>query len=83
MTLIDGETWIGLGVDVKADIYEGLLEKNAQDIKTGAGLGADGTAVVLPFMAGQSQLLSLCLQIPHFERRVHNQSVVDRGGDDG
>ena len=37
ITLIDGETWIGLGVDFKSDIYEGLLEKNAQDIKTGAG----------------------------------------------
>jgi type I restriction enzyme M protein len=37
ITLIDGETWIGLGIDVKSDIYEGLLEKNAQDIKTGAG----------------------------------------------
>ena len=37
VTLIDGETWIGLGIDVKSDIYEGLLEKNAQDVKTGAG----------------------------------------------
>lgn len=35
--LIDGETWIGLGVDVKGEIYEGLLEKNAQDTKSGAG----------------------------------------------
>jgi len=35
--LIDAEEWIGLDVDVKADIYEGLLEKNAQDIKSGAG----------------------------------------------
>ena len=35
--LIDGETWIGLDVDVKGEIYEGLLEKNAQDIKSGAG----------------------------------------------
>lgn len=35
--LINGETWVGLDVDVKADIYEGLLEKNAQDIKSGAG----------------------------------------------
>ncbi|MFN8464579.1 MAG: class I SAM-dependent DNA methyltransferase [Caldilineaceae bacterium] len=35
--LIDGETWVGLNVDVKADIYEGLLEKNAQDTKSGAG----------------------------------------------
>lgn len=35
--LIDGETWMGLEIDVKADIYEGLLEKNAQDTKSGAG----------------------------------------------
>lgn len=35
--LIDGETWRGLEVDVKGDIYEGLLEKNAQDTKSGAG----------------------------------------------
>jgi type I restriction enzyme M protein len=35
--LIDGETWTGLGIDVKGEIYEGLLEKNAQDIKSGAG----------------------------------------------
>ena len=35
--LIDGENWTGLGADVKGDIYEGLLEKNAQDTKCGAG----------------------------------------------
>ena len=35
--LINGETWMGLDIDVKADIYEGLLEKNAQDTKSGAG----------------------------------------------
>ncbi len=35
--LINAEIWVGLGVDVKSDIYEGLLEKNAQDIKSGAG----------------------------------------------
>jgi type I restriction enzyme M protein len=35
--LIDGETWIGLDMDVKGEIYEGLLEKNAGDIKSGAG----------------------------------------------
>jgi type I restriction enzyme M protein len=37
ISLIDEETWVGLGIDVKGDIYEGLLEKNAQDIKSGAG----------------------------------------------
>lgn len=37
ISLIDRETWIDLSLDVKAEIYEGLLEKNAQDIKSGAG----------------------------------------------
>jgi type I restriction enzyme M protein len=37
LELIEGETWIGLGIDVKGEIYEGLLEKNAQDTKSGAG----------------------------------------------
>ena len=35
--LIDKETWIALSADVKGDAYEGLLEKNAQDVKGGAG----------------------------------------------
>lgn len=35
--LIDKETWLSLDSDVKGDAYEGLLERNAQDIKTGAG----------------------------------------------
>ncbi|MGD0339601.1 MAG: class I SAM-dependent DNA methyltransferase [Bacteroidota bacterium] len=35
--LIDGETWSGLDIDVKGEIYEGLLEKNAEDTKSGAG----------------------------------------------
>ncbi len=37
VSLIDGETWIGLGVDVKGAIYEGLLERNAAEVKSGAG----------------------------------------------
>ncbi len=35
--LIDREEWSTLDVDVKGDAYEGLLEKNAEDTKTGAG----------------------------------------------
>src|SRR5207302_2716707 len=35
--LIEGESWLGLGVDVKGAIYEGLLERNAQEVKSGAG----------------------------------------------
>jgi type I restriction enzyme M protein len=37
ITLINGETWVGLDIDTKGEIYEGLLEKNAQDTKSGAG----------------------------------------------
>jgi type I restriction enzyme M protein len=35
--LINDETWVGMDIDVKGEIYEGLLEKNAQDTKSGAG----------------------------------------------
>ncbi len=35
--MINAETWIGMDVDVKGEIYEGLLQKNAEDIKGGAG----------------------------------------------
>ena len=30
VSLIDKENWSGLDIDTKAEIYEGLLEKNAQ-----------------------------------------------------
>jgi len=35
--MIDHENWSVLPVDVKGEIYEGLLERNAQDVKGGAG----------------------------------------------
>jgi type I restriction enzyme M protein len=35
--LIDKEDWSTMSADVKGDAYEGLLEKNAQDTKGGAG----------------------------------------------
>jgi type I restriction enzyme M protein len=35
--LIDKENWSIMSADVKGDAYEGLLEKNAQDVKGGAG----------------------------------------------
>jgi type I restriction enzyme M protein len=35
--LIDQEQWSSIATDVKGDAYEGLLEKNAQDTKSGAG----------------------------------------------
>lgn len=35
--LIDRENWSSMGADIKGSIYEGLLEKNAEDTKSGAG----------------------------------------------
>lgn len=35
--LIDKEQWLSMSADVKGDAYEGLLERNAQDVKGGAG----------------------------------------------
>lgn len=35
--MIDKESWVRMGADVKGEIYEGLLEKNAEDTKSGAG----------------------------------------------
>ena len=35
--LIDKENWSAMSADVKGDAYEGLLEKNAQETKSGAG----------------------------------------------
>ena len=37
ITMIDEEDWLGMDVDVKGAIYEGILEKNGQDKKSGAG----------------------------------------------
>jgi len=38
VSLIDSEgPWIGKSVDVKGEIYEGLLERNAAEVKSGAG----------------------------------------------
>jgi type I restriction enzyme M protein len=35
--MVDETEWVVLGADTKGEIYEGLLEKNAEDTKSGAG----------------------------------------------
>ena len=35
--MIDKEKWVSMSSEVKGEIYEGLLQKNAEDIKSGAG----------------------------------------------
>lgn len=35
--MIEHEKWVSMSSDVKGEIYEGLLQKNAEDVKSGAG----------------------------------------------
>ena len=35
--MIDEQDWVGMDTDTKGDLYEGLLQKNAEDTKSGAG----------------------------------------------
>ena len=37
MQMIDSENWSELDVDVKGEVYEGLLARNAEDVRGGAG----------------------------------------------
>ena len=37
VAMLDKEKWVSMSSYVKGEIYEGLLQKNAEDIKSGAG----------------------------------------------
>ena len=49
--LIGREDWSAMAADVKGDAYEGLLEKNAQDVKGGAGQYFTPRAVIQAMVA--------------------------------
>ena len=48
--LIDQETWVGMDIDVKGTIYEGLLQKNAEETKSGAGQYFTPRALIEPIV---------------------------------
>jgi type I restriction enzyme M protein len=48
--LIDKETWTSMEADVKGDAYEGLLQKNAEDTKSGAGQYFTPRALIEPIV---------------------------------
>lgn len=49
--LIDAEKWISLDADTKGDLYEGLLQKNAEDTKSGAGQYFTPRAIIQAMVA--------------------------------
>jgi len=52
--LIGKENWSAMSADVKGDAYEGLLERNAQDVKGGAGQYFTPRAVIDAIIACSS-----------------------------
>lgn len=51
INMIDMEQWSIMGADIKGKIYEGLLEKNAEDTKSGAGQYFTPRALIKTMMA--------------------------------
>ncbi|HOB62423.1 MAG TPA: class I SAM-dependent DNA methyltransferase [Candidatus Competibacteraceae bacterium] len=49
--MIDAENWISLDADTKGDLYEGLLQKNAEDTKSGAGQYFTPRAIIQAMVA--------------------------------
>ncbi len=49
--LIDAEKWISMDADTKGDLYEGLLQKNAEDTKSGAGQYFTPRAIIQAMVA--------------------------------
>ncbi|MEH8016521.1 type I restriction-modification system subunit M [Rheinheimera muenzenbergensis] len=49
--LIDAENWISMDADTKGDLYEGLLQKNAEDTKSGAGQYFTPRAIIQAMVA--------------------------------
>ena len=57
--MIDKEKWVSMSSDVKGEIYEGLLQKNAEDVKSGAGQYFTGMQAKLQIGAGSEQNISV------------------------
>ncbi|MCC5923916.1 MAG: N-6 DNA methylase, partial [Crocinitomicaceae bacterium] len=68
--MIGKEQWTMIGADVKGDIYEGLLEKNAADTKSGAGQYFTPRALI--------QAMVECVA-PEPKKKIHDPSCGTGG----
>lgn len=68
--MIGKEQWTMVGADIKGDIYEGLLEKNASDTKSGAGQYFTPRALI--------QAMVECLA-PQPGKKIHDPSCGTGG----
>ncbi len=70
IVLIDSQSWPSLGADTKGAIYEGLLQKNAEDTKSGAGQYFTPRPLI--------QAIVACVQ-PKFGRTVYDPACGTGG----
>ena len=68
--LMNEQQWSGLGIDVKGEIYEGLLEKNAEDVKTGAGQYFTPRALIKAIV---------CVMMPEPGQTIHDPACGTGG----
>ena len=68
--LMNEQQWTGLGIDVKGEIYEGLLEKNAEDVKTGAGQYFTPRALIKAIV---------CVMMPEPGQTIHDPACGTGG----
>jgi len=68
--MIGREQWTMVGADIKGDIYEGLLEKNAADTKSGAGQYFTPRALI--------KAMVQCIA-PASEKKIHDPSCGTGG----
>jgi hypothetical protein len=61
--LIDGETWIEMGIDIKGEIYKGFLEKKAQGTKSGAGQHLTPRALIQTIVNNTARLCVMNLYL--------------------
>lgn len=64
VSLIDNETWLGLDVDVKGAIYEGLLQKNATETKGGAGQYFTPRAIIKAIVSVMKPQIGMSINDP-------------------
>src|SRR5439155_710605 len=78
--LIDKEEWSSLDTDVKGDAYEGLLQKNAEDVKGGAGQYFTPRPLIRA-LAGKHGEYEMVLTNPPFGKKS-SVTIVNEAGDE-
>ena len=78
--MIDKENWVSMSTDVKGEIYEGLLQKNAEDVKSGAGQYFTPRPLIRAMVWNHEAEMEEGLfrvSIPDFDKRAFREALVN------